>query len=177
MTSTYYLTPNAVAGAPAGSGYSPDGTLPAGAVECTQAEAQNPGAYTITAGAIAPWLPSLAQAQATQIATLSASYAAAVAQPVAYTSKGGVSKDFDADPASVTTLQSALAGYTPAGAVPAGFYWVASDNTQVAFTLADLQGLAQALLAQGWAAFQKLQTLKAQVAAATTVAAVEAVVW
>ncbi len=173
----WFLTPPSTPGGPAGAGYSPDGTLPAGAVVCTQAEAQIPGAYTITAGAIAPWLPSLAQAQATQIGTLSASYAAAVAQPVGYTSKGGVSKTFDADPSSVTTLQSALAGYTPAGAVPSGFYWVANDNTQVPFTLADLQGLAQAMLAQGWTAFQKLQTLKAQVAAATTVAAVQAVVW
>ncbi|TDV33878.1 hypothetical protein C7405_110129 [Paraburkholderia caballeronis] len=38
-------------------------------------------------------------------------------------------------------------------------------------------GLYQAMLAQEWAAFQKKQTLKAQIAAASTVAAVQQVIW
>ncbi|WP_407945730.1 DUF4376 domain-containing protein [Paraburkholderia elongata] len=59
----------------------------------------------------------------------------------------------------------------------AGFYWKSSDNTEVPFALADLKGLYAAMLAQGWAAFQKLQTFKAQVSTATTVIAVQAVVW
>jgi hypothetical protein len=62
-------------------------------------------------------------------------------------------------------------------AVPPGFYWVAADNAKVPFTYADLQGLAQAVGAQGAAAFQRLQALKDQVRAATSVAAVEAITW
>ena len=86
---------------------------------------------------------------------------------------------FDTEAPASTILAAAQAtqGYQIAGATPDGFYWKASDNTQVPFTLADLQGLYQAILAQGWAAFQKRTTLKAQISAATTVAAVQAVNW
>ncbi|WP_326489860.1 DUF4376 domain-containing protein [Paraburkholderia sp. HP33-1] len=60
---------------------------------------------------------------------------------------------------------------------PAGFYWKAADNTLVPFTLPDLQGLYTTILAQGWVAFQKRTTLKEEIAAATTIAAVQAIVW
>lgn len=125
----------------------------------------------------APPVPTLAEAQAAQVQTLTASYEAAIAAPVSCTSKAGVAKTYQADPASVSNLQNTLLGLQAAQATPTGFYWVAADNTQVLFTYADLQALAAAMLAQGWAAFQKLQTLKAEVAAATTVTAVQAVTW
>ncbi|MDA8230137.1 MAG: DUF4376 domain-containing protein [Magnetospirillum sp.] len=121
--------------------------------------------------------PTLAEAQAQQVGALQAAYAAASEQPVSYTTKGGVAKTFQADPASVANLQAALAGCVAAQATPSGFYWVAEDNTQVPFAYADLQGLAAAMFAQGAAAFQHLQTRKAAVTAATTVAAVQAVTW
>ncbi|MHB1266444.1 MAG: DUF4376 domain-containing protein [Acidithiobacillus ferriphilus] len=54
---------------------------------------------------------------------------------------------------------------------------MALDNSQVPFEYADLLGLAQAMALQGAAAFAKRQSLKAQVAAATTVTGVQAVVW
>jgi hypothetical protein len=119
----------------------------------------------------------LAQAQQAQLTTLTAAYQSAIAQPVSYTSKGGITKMYQADPQSLSNLQNTLLGLQAAGATPSGFYWVAADNTQVSFAYADLQGLAAAMLAQGWAAFQQLQTLKAHVNAATTVSAVQAVVW
>lgn len=124
-----------------------------------------------------PVVLTLAQAQTAQAALLNAAYASAVVQPVSYTSKGGVTKTFQADSASQTTLMQATQGYTLTGAVPNGFYWVSADNTQVPFTLADLSGLYQAMLAQGWDAFQKKQSLKAQIKAAATVAAVQAITW
>jgi hypothetical protein len=130
--------------------------------------------YTIPAPTAAQLL---AQAQQAQIATLTAAYQSAIAQPVSYTSKGGVTKTYQADPNSLSNLQNALLGLQAAGATPSGFYWVAADNTQVPFTYSDLQGLAAALLAQGWAAFQQLQTLKGQVNAATTISAVQTIVW
>ncbi len=124
----------------------------------------------------------LATAQATQIAALTAAYQAAIQQSVSYTTVGGVNKVFQADDYSQNVLLIATTGYNLAGATPAGFYWVSSDNTQVPFALADLKGLYGVMLVQGNTAYQQLQTLKAQVnavvvAQANAVAAVQAIVW
>lgn len=128
--------------------------------------------------------------KAQQVAKLYAAYQTAIAQPVSYTTAPtttttagvttttpGVTKTYQSDPQSVANLQAALAGCAAAVATPAGFYWVAADNTHVPFAYADMQGLAAAMFLQGAAAFQKLQALKTQVASATTAAAVQAVVW
>lgn len=119
----------------------------------------------------------LANAQAAQVQLLAAAYTAATQVPVSYTSKGGVTKTYQADPQSVSNLTAELLTYQTAGAVPTGYFWVAADNTQVSFTYADLQALAAALGSPGWPAFQKLQTLKAEIMAAATVSAVSAIVW
>lgn len=97
---------------------------------------------------------------AAQLAALAATYETAIAQPVSFTAAAGVTKTYQADPQSRQNVADMLNAYTHAGALPAGFYWVAEDNTQVPFTLADLQGLAAELGAQGWAAFQALQAGK-----------------
>ena len=119
----------------------------------------------------------LAQAQAAQIATLTAVYQQATQQPVSYTSKGGVTKTYQADAGSLAKLQSRLLAFAATQATPSGFYWVAADNTKVPFTYTDLQGLAQVLGVQDEATFQRLQTLKDKVRSATSVAAVQAVTW
>jgi hypothetical protein len=119
----------------------------------------------------------LAAAQTAQVAILTAAYQSATQQPVIYTSKGGVTKTYQADSGSIANLQAMLFAFQSTAAVPTGFYWVASDNTQVPFTYADMQGLAQAIGTPAAAAFQQLQTLKAQVNAATTAVAVQAVAW
>ncbi|MBB3213413.1 hypothetical protein FHW67_002705 [Herbaspirillum sp. Sphag1AN] len=120
---------------------------------------------------------TLAAAQSSQIGIIVAAYQSAISTPVSFTTAGGVTKTFQADSNSQDLLVTAVAGYNAQKAVPTGFYWKSADNTQVPFTLADLNGLSAAMLAQGWTAFQHLTTLKAQVAAATTVAAVQAIVW
>ena len=125
----------------------------------------------------APPAPTLSAAQAAQIAALAASYTTAIAQSVSFTSAGGITKTFQSDPQSVNNLANMLAAFPTQGVLPAGFYWVAADNTQVPFTVADMQGLAKVIGAQGFAAFQHLQTQKAAVLAATTVAAVQAITW
>jgi hypothetical protein len=161
--------------------------VPAGvsAIEITDAQWQtclvNPG-WTVAGGAlVAPVPPTaaalLAVAQAAQVAVVTAAYQSAVQQPVAFTNKAGTAQTYQADATSQQLLMQATQGYTIGGSVPDGFYWKASDNTHVPFVLADLQGLYDVMLAQGWAAFQKLQTLKTSIAAATTVDAVQAVVW
>lgn len=119
----------------------------------------------------------LAAAQAVQFAVLRSAYQFSIAQPIKYISKAGVAKTYQSDPGSVANLQAALAGCSLATATPAGFYWVAADNTQVMFTYADLQGLSAAMFAQGFVAFVHLQTQKATVKSTTTVVAAQAVVW
>ncbi|MCW3641763.1 DUF4376 domain-containing protein [Burkholderia cenocepacia] len=120
---------------------------------------------------------TLPEAQAMQTAIVQAAYGAAVQAPVAFKSAAGVTQTFDADQASQLVLMQTTQGYTLANAVPTGFYWKAADNTHIAFTLSDLQGLYAAMLEQGWNAFQKLQSLKAAIAAATSVSAVESILW
>jgi len=120
---------------------------------------------------------TLAGAQAAKVAALVGAYQSAIAQPVNFTTAGGVAKAFQADANSIANLQAMLAAFTPAGKAPTGFYWVAADNTQVPFTLADMQGLAASIGAQGWTSFQHLQAQKAAVLAATTVSAVNAISW
>jgi len=121
--------------------------------------------------------PILPAAQKKQIALLTQSYLTAISQPVSYTSAGGITKLFQADPSSISNLQNVTIGLAKAGDTPPGFYWMAADNTQVPFTYADLQGLAEAILIQGWTAFQHLQSQKAAVGVATTLTDVESVVW
>lgn len=140
--------------------------LPSGCTEITDAQAQ----------AIQNPSMTLAQAQSGQIASLVSAYQNAIQQPVSYTSKGGITKTFQADTGSQDTLAKELAIYSQPGAtIPSGYYWVAADNTQVPFTLADLQGLTLAMGAQGWTAFSNLQTKKAAVLAATSVSSVQAI--
>lgn len=104
-------------------------------------------------------------------------YAAAAVQPVSFKTAAGVTQTFQADSESQDVLLKAAQGYTISGAVPTGFFWKAQDNTLVAFTLADLQGLYATMLAQGWAAFQKRTALKAEISAATNIAVVQAITW
>jgi hypothetical protein len=116
--------------------------------------------------------PTLPEAKATKITQLTQSYNTAIQQPVSY-----MSTTFQADAGSVANVQATLAGLSKAGATPTGFYWVSADNTQVPFSYADIQGLAAAMLSQGWSAFAHLQAQKAIVNASSTVSAVQGVVW
>lgn len=120
---------------------------------------------------------SLESAKAAQQSLIKAAYNAFVQQPVSFETAGGVTDMFDADAASQNTLMQATQGYGLAGDVPVGFYWLSASNTRVPFTLGDLRGLYQAMLSQGWAAFQKKETLKAQIDDAATVEAVQSVIW
>lgn len=120
---------------------------------------------------------SLAAVQLRQCAVLDAAYTAAIAQAVSFTTAAADTASYQSDPASVANLSNCLLGWMASAAVPTGFYWLSSDNTRVAFTYADLQGLAAAFIGAGHAAFAQLQDLKAAVRAATTVDAVREIVW
>ena len=119
----------------------------------------------------------LVSSQTKKLPELFAAYLAAIYASISFTTAAGTTQVFQADRAALGNLHDMLAAYAPTGAVPSGFYWVALDNTKVPFTLTDLQGLAGAIGARGWAEFQHMQSLKATVRAAITVAEVEAVSW
>jgi hypothetical protein len=160
--------------------YEAAGTWPTDGVEVTHERREALYGKTVVAdanGFPVAYVPSLQALQAAQIGQLAAGYAAAIAQPVNFTTAAGVTKTFQADQASIQNLSSMLAAFTPAGAVPSGFYWVAADNTKVPFTLVDMQGLAAALGSQGWDAFQRLQQRKAAVLAASSAPSIAAVIW
>lgn len=112
--------------------------------------------------------PTLPEAKENKLSQLTQAYATAIQQPVAY-----MDTTFQADTDSQQVLTASLAGR----AVPADFAWLDINNVKVPMTFVQLQGLAGTMLAQGNAAFWKLQGLKDAVRAATTVAEVEAVVW
>lgn len=120
---------------------------------------------------------SLDAVKLAQISTLRLAYESAIIQDVTYTSTSGQTKTFQADKGSVDYLQNSLAGCQLAQATPPGFFWVSSDNTQVPFTISDLQGLAAAIFNQGLEAFAHLQTLKSKVLSAKTLSAVQAIAW
>lgn len=114
--------------------------------------------------------PSLDQVKAAKIVELTSAADAAIGGLVAYKNT-----QFQADEAvSQSRLKGVLTAYT-AATLPANFYWVDAGNNQVPMTYADLQGLAAAMANQGWAAFEKLQTIKAQVNAASDIATVNAI--
>jgi len=107
----------------------------------------------------------LSEVVAAKIAQLTKAYHAAIQQPVAY-----MGTTFQANTASQDMIAKSLAP----DAVPGGFAWLDAENSSVPMTMAQLRGLAGAMLAQGWAAFQELQERKATVRAATTIAQIDA---
>ena len=125
---------------------------------------QAAGAWTFAA----PPAQTLAQAQAVQIALIEGAYQNAIQQPVTY-----MGATFQADASSQNVLAKSLF----AGSVPSGFFWLDASNNQVVMTFTQLQGLASAMLTQGHAAFAKKTGLKQQIRGATTVGAVQAIVW
>lgn len=119
----------------------------------------------------------LADAQAVQTGLVNQSYQQTIEADISYTNQAGNTDDFQADPASQQNIIRTLLAYTATKEVPTGFYWVSSTNAQIPFTFVDLQNLAQDMTNRGWIAFTKLQSLKTRILAATTVAAVQAIVW
>lgn len=126
---------------------------------------------------------TLSESQKLQSTVIDAAYMAAAQVDVTFSTAAGVTKTYQADCGGSTGLDSqsvllkAVTGYGLVGAVPTGFTWKSADNTLVAFTLDDLKGLYAAMLEQGSVAFGKRAMLKANIAAATTISAVQAITW
>jgi len=108
-----------------------------------------------------------------QSTVIQASYQnAAYNTPIPY-----MGSTFWTDSDSQFKVLGAAWGYGKAGAVPDGFAWWDATGAAVPMTLVQLEGLAQATLAEVEDAFIKRKTLLASITAATTVAEVQSVVW
>ncbi|MFM0165653.1 hypothetical protein PQR39_35125 [Paraburkholderia sediminicola] len=166
-----------------------DSPVPAGltnVIEITDAQWQtcinNQGQWYVSDGALAPVPPPtaaelLAQAQAAQTAILSAAYAAAINAPVSYTTAAGTTAVFNQNAVAKANLQNAMLASEKSGEWAINLWLSASGAPVTPFTYADLQGLAAAMEAIDAPDYQLLLQLIAQANAATTVAAVQAVVW
>ncbi len=132
------------------------------------------GAQPTTAELTAAWDSiQLANAQTVQSAAIESSYQIATYEtPIVY-----MGTSFWADSNSQFMLLGAVWGYSKAGAVPSGFAWWDSTGKAIPMTLVELEGLADAILNMVNTNFGKRKSLVASIAAATTVAEVEAVVW
>lgn len=116
---------------------------------------------------------SLSSAKAAQLAILQAASTAAATANLVYGTH-----TFPTDQATVQLAKDAyIAAQANGGTMPANFYVLDINGARVTVTLAQLQAFYNAVFAQRFAAQDKYNTLAAQVAAASTVAAVQAVVW
>jgi hypothetical protein len=114
--------------------------------------------------------PTLAETQLMQETNMDMSYQTTISSNVSY-----MNTTFQSDSNSKNTLAEVLLGLN--GSTPTGFYWLDANNNQVVMNYTQLQGLAQAMMAQGWAAFQNLQIKKMAIRAATDIATAQAITW
>ena len=94
---------------------------------------------------------------------------------IEYTNLGGVTQVFQADQASLVVMMQTIIG--SGGSLINGFVWGASDNSQVPFTFADLQGLANAIYMRGNGLYFHQQMKKAEIRACTDVESVSLINW
>ena len=135
----------------------------------SQAIAQN---WTEVTGAWPP-APTLAQVQAQQIAILNAAYRAAIVAPVSFKTAAGTTASFPQDDQAIQFRDQSLEAGAQAWTLN---LWLDVNGAPVTpFTYADLQGLSAAMEAADTPAYQDLLAKIAQVTAATTVAAVQAI--
>jgi hypothetical protein len=114
----------------------------------------------------------LSDAKSTQVRQASRSFTQAITADIVFSTKAGVKQTFQADKKSQESLRSAIQEYTLSGTVPKGFFWIAKDNTPVAFTLNDLQELSKAIKKREWKIFKALQKTKTAIRSAQSVEAV-----
>lgn len=116
------------------------------------------------------WVVDLEAEKTAKIAIIEQAYNDAIQINVTY---NGVV--FQADQVSQDRLVKVITALN--GATPAGFFWTALDNSNVPMSYADLKGLSAVILAQGWAAFQKMKSLKNSINAASDIDAVSLITW
>ena len=180
----YFITAWTSSGIITGTGISPDGTLPKDAISCTQAQYENSSRYTVDASTTPPTIQQapasvlLTQAQASQIALLQSAFQKAEQAPVSVTLASGVTTSFGMTPHDWTKIVGLYSKYAAKGvALPSGYQIPDVNGTLQAVTVTDIENLLNAGETQMTGAITKLASLVSQVEAATTVSAVQAIVW
>ena len=180
----YYITSWTPSGLITGTGFTPDGTIPKGAIPCTEAQAKTPSAYLVDISTTphtvvdAPTSVLLAQAQASQIALLQSAFQQAEQSPVSVTLASGITTSFGMTPHDWTKIVGLYSKYVAKGiALPSGYQIPDANGTLQAVTVTDIENLFNAGETQMTGAIAKLASLVAQVQSATTVSAVQAIVY
>jgi hypothetical protein len=132
----YYLTAT-------GNGCSPDATLPAGAVECTQAQYANAAAWMISGGAIiAAPAPTLTLAQQAT-AMLNAG------MQIVSTGTPALNATFACDPATYQRVGGIVAAIAGGLGLPGGgatFLWPDTTGTPHSFSVVNFSAFAKAMM-------------------------------
>ncbi len=181
---TYYITKWTPAGIITGTGSTPDGTIPQGAIVCTEEQAKNASQYVVDTSTTPPTVvnaPSavlLAQAQASQIALLQSAFQKAEQAPVSLTLASGVMTSFGMMPHDWTKIVGLYSKYVAKGiALPSGYKIPDVNGVLQSVTVTDIENLFDAGETQMTGAIAKLASLVGQVEAATKVSDVQAIVW
>ena len=150
-------------------------TYPSNEVPCTQAQAQNPTLYQVVGGQI---VESLTAAQSAQIALLQSSAQKAEQAPVSLTLASGITTSFGMTPHDWTKIVGLYSKYVAKGtALPSGYQIPDVNGVLQAVTVTDIENLFNGGETQMTGAIAKLASLVGEVQAATTVSAVQAIVW
>ena len=181
---TYYITAWTTTGQITGTGFTPDGTIPQGAVVCTEAQAKNPSQYMVDTSTTPPSVVStpisilLAQAKSAQIALLQSSAQQAEQAPISIALASGVTASFGMTPHDWTKIVGLYAKYVAKGiALPSGYTITDITGKAQAVIVTDIESLMNAGEAQIQATIAKAATLIGQIEAATSVQEVTALGW
>ena len=181
---TYYITAWTTTGQITGTGFTPDGTIPQGSVVCTEAQANNPSQYMVDTSTTplavigAPSSVLLEQAKTSQIVLLQSAFQKAEQAPVSLTLTPGVTTSFGMTPHDWTKIVGLYSKYVAKGVtVPSGYQIPDVNGVLQIVTVTDIENLFDAGETQMTGAIAKLSSLVGQVEAATTVSAVQAIVW
>ena len=150
-------------------------SYPSNEIPCTEAQAKNPMAYQVANGQVVESLP---YAKTSQIALLQSAFQKAEQAPVSLTLASGITTSFGMTPHDWTKIVGLYSKYVAKGiALPSGYQIPDANGTLQAVTVTDIENLFNAGETQMTGAIAKLASLVAQVQSATTVSAVQAIVW
>ena len=119
----------------------------------------------------------LAAAKSTQSQLMQTAYQNAISAPVTYTTAAGTTANFAQDITSKNNLSDAILGSQKTQVWDLNIWLDDTGATVTPFTYADLEGLSAAMEAYDTPKYTELLTLIAQINAATTVSAVQAISW
>lgn len=153
-------------------------SYPPNEIACSSAQATTPMMYQVVNGLI---VESLTASQAAQSQTIATACSAAESAPLYFTNGAGTAGSFPMDSAKLAKYLGVYAKYCvkgvafPNGALSYDFYDV--YGKAVAMTLTDIENFFNAVESTCDSTLAKQATLLADIASATTVSAVQAVVW